>query len=158
MDPRKHTNEVAREEERGGKKVKIESISAEEGPFLDGIIKAETAPGETETATVAAAKAAAANVDVLEKAAAIKKAEVMSKIKKIEALIEENPEFREVIEGFMAVVEMTDRIHHKSMNLVNEIMAVVEMKNRILHESMNFMKDLEEDMANHTNSLSALRK
>jgi hypothetical protein len=75
----------------------------------------ETAPNETETATGAAAKVAA--IVVLKEAAANKKAEVMSKIEKIEALIEENPEFREVvIEGFMAVDEMNDRIFHTSMN------------------------------------------
>ena len=92
--------------------MKIESISAEEEPLLDGIIKAETAPGETAPGETerAAAEAAAANVDVLGKAAAIKKAEVMSKIKKIEALIEENPELREVIEGFMAVDEMKEEV------------------------------------------------
>jgi hypothetical protein len=56
MDPRKHTNEVG-EDEREIKKVKIESIPAEEGPFLDGIIKTETAT----TATEAAAEVAAAN-------------------------------------------------------------------------------------------------
>lgn len=56
MDPHKHTNKVW-EDEREMKKVKIESIPAEEGPFLDGIINTETAT----TATEAAAEVAAAN-------------------------------------------------------------------------------------------------
>jgi hypothetical protein len=63
----------------------------------------------------------AANV-VLQKAAANKKAEVMSKIEKLEALIEENPEFREVIKGFMAVDEMEDRIYEGLMTMFRKFL------------------------------------